>query len=431
VPTSLWAADWPQFRGPHRDDISSETGLLQQWPAKGPTLLWTYREAGVGYSGPAIVGERLYIMGARGDTEYVFALDISKQGKQIWATPIGPRFDWKKNADQWNQGPAATPTVDGDTIYAQGGQGILVCVDATTGAVHWKKNLPKDLHAAVNNYPGTPTGLGWGFTSSPLVDGNKLIIQPGGPDGTLAALDKKTGNVIWRSKGFTDGASYASPIAADVGGQREYIQLTNGGLTGVSAKDGETQWHFAKPYTVVVIPTPLFHENKVYCTASGGGCSLVGLSTAAGKVKVRKIYSNHNLTNQSGGVLLLNQHVFGYGDSRGWECQDFTTGEIFGRDRPALGRGSLTYADGRLYCYGEDDGTVVLVDANPAKWTKNRWTEHGRFIIPEHSKLRKPLGKIWTHPVVANGRLYLRDQNLIFCYDIKDRLSRDPKGSAR
>ncbi|HZU37602.1 MAG TPA: PQQ-binding-like beta-propeller repeat protein [Gemmataceae bacterium] len=412
------AADWPQFRGPHRDDVSAETGLLKQWPAKGPSLLWTYRDAGVGYSGPAIVGDRLFTMGARGDTEFVFALSISQQGKQLWATPIGPKFDWKKG-NEWNQGPAATPTVDGDRVYALGGQGILVCVDVGTGKLHWRKDLPAEMHAVVNNIAGSPQGIGWGFTWSPLVDGGHLIIQPGGPDGTLGALDKRTGSVIWRSKGFTDGASYASPIAADVGGQRQYIQLTNSGLTGVWAKDGKTAWHYAEEYHGVVIPTPLVHDNKVYASASGGGCVLVSLTSAGGKVKAKKIYANNNLTNQSGGVLLVDRHVFGSAGIKGWLCQDFATGKITGRERRRLGAGSLTCADGRLYCYGEEEGTIVLVDANPTKWTMRDWKEYGRFTIPEHSKLRKVSGKIWTHPVVANGKLYLRDQDLIFCYDVK------------
>ncbi len=427
----LWAlpvcaADWPQFLGPKRNNVSAETGLLKKWPTGGPKLLWTNRDAGAGYSGPAIVGDRLYTMGARGNTEYVFALDIKSNGKQVWAAAIGPKFggQW----DYWNQGPSATPSVDDSRVYALGGQGILVCVDAADGKEIWRKDLPQDLAAVVSMIGGAAAKNGWGFTWSPLVDGDRLILQVGSPRGNLAALDKRTGKVLWFSKGLTEEASYASPIGATIAGQRQYIQLTYTGLTSVAADTGRVLWHYAQDFPDVLIPTPLVEvkgaksSGLVYATGGGKGSLLLRLTSSGGKFKASKVYYNTNLKNRNGGVLLVNQHVFGYTEGRrAWVCQDFLSGKLTGVERRKLPRGSITYADDRLYCYGETDGTMVLVDADPKKWTTRGWTEHGRFTIPEHSKLRLQRGAIWTLPVVANGHLYLRDQNLMFCYDVRGR----------
>ena len=195
---TLQAADWPQFRGPQRDGVSTEKGLLQEWPKDGPKLLWTFSDLGVGYSGPAVVGDRLYTCGGRGDADAVIALDISGAvPKELWTAKIGPLFQWKGNT--WNQGPNASPTVDGDAVYAVGGFGDLVCVSAADGKERWRVNLPKDLGGEVNPIGGgleEPTPLGWGYSGSPLVDGDKVICSPGGKKGVLAALDKKTGKVV-------------------------------------------------------------------------------------------------------------------------------------------------------------------------------------------------------------------------------------------
>ena len=208
----ILAADWPQYRGPNRDDRSAEKGLLQEWPTGGPPLLWTFREAGIGYSGPAIVANRLYTIGGRGDSEFLIALDLSavKGGTvaEAWSAKVGPLFDWKGN--NWSAGPSATPTVDGSRVFALGGNGDLVCAN-TDGRLQWRVSLPKDLEGQVNPIGGGPKGLGWGFTASPLVDGEQLVVVPGGPKGTLAALDKATGKVIWRSTELTDQAAYTSP----------------------------------------------------------------------------------------------------------------------------------------------------------------------------------------------------------------------------
>jgi outer membrane protein assembly factor BamB len=424
----LLAADWPQWRGPNRDGVSKETGLLKTWPKDGPKLAWTYKNAGAGYSCPAVVGDRLYTMGARDGDEYLFCLDVRnpKEIKELWAVKIGPTFTFKANI--WGDGPRATPTVDDGLVYGLGGQGELVCVDANDGALKWRKSMPKELNGQVNPIGGGPENFGWGYTWSPLVDGDKLICTPGGPDGTVAALDKKTGNVLWRSKELKEQCAYASPILAEVGGIRHYVIQTYKGPYGVSTS-GAVLWHYERPYKDVLIPTPLFHDGYVYVTSghgSGPGCDLVKLTGADGKITAKKVYSNDELDNRQGGVVLVGSHLYGHAFSTGWVCQDFLTGKLLWNEKFVLDEGSIIAADGCLYCFSDeyqpksDEGTIVLIEASPKEWT-----EKGRFALPEKSKFADQRkypkfgsAKRWTPPVIANGKLYLRDQELIFCYEV-------------
>ncbi|MDB5307288.1 MAG: polyvinylalcohol dehydrogenase [Gemmataceae bacterium] len=415
-------ADWPQYRGPHRDGVSADTGLLQEWPQGGPKLLWTYSDAGVGYAGPAVVGDRLYSAGGRGDAEFVFALDLKAAAdgkvKEVWSTRIGPLFTWKGNS--WNAGPNVTPTVDGDLVYVLGGFGDLVCVEAAGGKERWRVNLPRDLGGAVNPIGGgleEPTPLGWGYASAPLVDGDQLVCVPGGKQGLLAALDKKTGKVLWRSKEVTDQASYSSPIAVEVGGTRQYIQVTNRGIVGVSAADGKLLWSFqrAPAYDDVVIATPVFHDNLVYSSVGfGQGCDLIKLVPGGGGITAEKVFSTKDVQSRDGGVVRVGEHLYGHSEKGGWVCQEFKSGKVVWADQEALGRGSVTFADGRLYCCAEKGGVVALVEPSP-----EGWKEKGRLKLPRESKQRRPSGGLWTHPVVANGHLYVRDQELVFCYDVR------------
>lgn len=419
---SVLADDWPGYRGPNRDARSKEAGLLKKWPPNGPPLAWTFDQTGLGYSGPAIVGDRLYIMGARGDSEYLIALDIKDKPKELWAAKIGPTFAWKGN--NWNTGPNATPSVDGDLIFALGGQGILICVDKD-GKDVWRKNLPAEMGAEVNPIGGGPEKLGWGFAWSPLVDGDKLIIVPGSKQGELAALNKKDGKVLWQSKQLTGQATYASPLVATIGGVRQYIQLTYDkvvGVAGVAASDGKLLWHYQKKqdFTDCVIPTPIVHEDHVYFTVGFSyGCDLMKVSKKGDGFETEQVASYKpnkifkSMQNQSGGVVLVDEHVYGYSDGKGWVCQNLKTGATVWSEKQKLGRGSLVYADGHLYCYGEDDGVVVLIEASP-----KGWTEHGRFELPKKSTQNLKSGKLWTHPVIANGKLYLRDQELLFCFKL-------------
>jgi outer membrane protein assembly factor BamB len=418
---SAFADDWPQYRGPNRNDVSAEMGLLRSWPPDGPPLAWTYTDAGIGYSGPAIVGDRLYTIGGRGDSEYLIALDIKsvKDGTVAgaWNAQVGPLFDWKGN--QWSAGPSSTPTVDGDVVFALGGMGDLICVAAGDGKERWRKNLPRELDAQVNPIGGGPKNLGWGFTWSPLVDGERLICLPGGPKGTVAALDKKTGDVIWRSSEVADQAAYTSPMVADIEGVRQYVVLTNQGLFGVDARDGRVLWNHRRkpPYGTEVVNSPIVDGSLIYATVGAGqGCDLLRITRGGDKFNVEPVYGNRNMTNHHGNVALIGEHIFGFSEGKGWMCQAFQTGEIVWAEKAKLRAGSMTYADGRIYCYGEDDGTTVLIEAS-----STGWTESGRFRIPQQSTRRKPSGKIWTPPVVSGGRLFLRNQEFVFCFDVKNK----------
>ncbi len=419
APLTISAADWPQFRGPNRDGKSSESGLLKEWPKGGPPLLWTYGEAGVGYSGPAIVGDRLYLSSGRGDSEYVVALDLKGNPvKEIWSAKIGPVFTWKGN--KWNRGPNATPTVDGELLFALGGGGELVCVETATGKERWRKSMPRNLGGEVNPIGGgaeQPTPLGWGYAWAPLVDGDQLICVPGGRQGLMAALDKKSGQVLWQSKDAAEQASYSSPIATEVGGVRQYVQVTNSGVCGIAAKDGKLLWsYFRDPaYDDVVIATPIVHENHIFSTVGfQQGCDLIKVVSDGAKFTVEKIISNRSVQNRDGGVVLVGDHLYCYSEKGGWVCHEFNTGKQAWAERGKLGRGSIAYADGRLYCCSEMGGTVAMIESSP-----KGWIEKGRFKLPKESSMRQPSGGLWTHPVIANGRLYIRDQELLFCFDLK------------
>jgi outer membrane protein assembly factor BamB len=417
--TAALAEDWPQYRGPRRDDVSTETGLLKQWPAEGPPLLWTYAETGIGYSGPAVVGDRLYTLGGREESEYLIALDLKaiQDGApaQAWATRVGPLFDWEGN--RWSAGPSGTPTVDRDLIFALGGNGDLICVRADDGAEVWRKNLPEEFGAQVNPIGGGPKNLGWGFTWSPLVDGDRLICLPGGPQGTVAALDRRTGDVVWRSSELTQQAAYTSPMPAVVDGVRQFVVLTNQGLFGVAADDGRLLWSAPRRYGTEVVNSPIVHGSLIFTTVgSGQGCDLVRIERNGEGFQATPLYTNNNLTNHHGNVLLWKDHIYGFSQGKGWTCLNLESGEIVWSERRVFRAGAVTCAAGRLYCYSEEDGAAALVEANP-----EGWKELGRFTIPQQSSLRKPNGKIWTPPVVSGGRLFLRDQELLFCYDVKER----------
>ncbi|HLF94862.1 MAG TPA: PQQ-binding-like beta-propeller repeat protein, partial [Planctomycetota bacterium] len=269
---SLRADDWPQYRGPKRDDVSAEKGLLQQWPEKGPPLLWTYANAGVGYSGPAVVKGRYYTIGGRGDSEFLIALDVDKvkdgAPAEAWAAKVGALFNWEGN--HWSAGPSSTPTVDGDAIFALGGNGDLLCAASADGKPRWRVNLPSALEAEVNPIGGGPKKLGWGFTGSPLVDGARLICLPGGPKGTVAALDKKTGKVAWRSAELREQAAYTSPIPAEIDGVRQYLVLTNEGLRGVAAADGRVLWKHDRKLNTEVVNSPIVKPPHVFITIGAG-----------------------------------------------------------------------------------------------------------------------------------------------------------------
>ncbi len=390
------ALDWAQFRGPDGSDVSKETGLLKQWPEGGPKQVWLYKDAGSGYSGFSVVAGKLFTMGTRDGNEILLALDAAT-GKELWAAVLG-----KILTNNWGDGPRGTPTVDGGRVYALGGQGALVCANAADGKVIWTVSM-KDLGGK------TP---GWGYTESVVIDGAQVVCTPGGASGTIAALDKMTGKALWQSKEITDGAQYSSIVAASINGEKQYVQLTMQTYFGVSAKDGAVKWRLPFPGKTAVIPTPIVRDNLVFVNAGYGvGCQLAEVK-AGNEAAV--VYENKTMKNHHGGVLLLGENLYGYSDGIGWLCMDFKTGNQVWAERSKLGKGAATCADGMLYLLDEGSGTVVLIKASP-----KGWAEHGRFKLDPQTTIRNPQGRIWTHPVISGGKLYLRDQDLIFCFDVK------------
>ena len=393
----LSAADWPQWRGPNRDDHSPDKGLLQSWPKEGPKQVWLNENVGLGYAGFAVADGRLFTMGLREGQEFLIALDAGT-GKELWAAPAGPRYP-----NNWGDGPRMTPTVDGDRVYAVGGQGQLVCVSAKDGKAVWSKSLVQDLGGKLQD---------WGYTESPLVVGDLVVCTPGGSQGTMAGLDKKTGEVVWRTKEITDNAQYASPILVRHAGKLQVIQLVMKKVFGVDPKDGKVLWQHDFPGRVAVIPTPIYSQGIVYVTAGYGvGCAAVKLGDDN---SVTPLYSDNKvMKNHHGGVVLVDGHLYGHSDGAGWACQELSTGKEVWLHK-GFGKGAVHYADGRLYCLDERSGEVALVEASTSGWK-----ESGRFQLGKLSSQRSRQGGIWPHPVVVNGRLYLRDQEFLLCYDVK------------
>ena len=387
--------DWPQWRGPDRSHVSQESGLLKTWPEAGPKRVWLYENAGNGYSGPAVSKGKLFTLGTRDGNEILLVFD-AVTGKEVLAVKIGAILD-----NDWGDGPRGTPTVDGDRVYAMSGRGDLICMKIADGNILWKTSMEK---------------LGgerpkWGYTESVLIDGQQVVCTPGGSDGAVAALDKMTGKVRWQSKEFTEPAHYSSIVSAQIQGAAQYVQRTEKSVVGISPLDGKLLWETSFPGRIAVIPTPIVRGNDVYVTAGyGAGCKLVRIGPGNA---VTVVYENKVMKNHHGGTVLVGDHIYGYSDENGWTCQDFGTGEAMWKHK-GLGKGAIGYADGMLYCVEESSGNVVLAEASP-----KGWSEQGRFKLDPQTKIRSARGRIWTHPVISNGKLYLRDQDLIYCYDVK------------
>lgn len=393
-------SDWPQWRGPDRSGVSTETGLLKQWPSAGPKRVWLFEKAGNGYSAPAIVQGKFYTLGTRDGREILLVLDANT-GKELWTAPLGPILD-----DDRGEGPRGTPTVEGNRVYAMSGPGNLVCLDLNERKTLWQVSM-SDLGGRVPR---------WGYSESVLVDGDQVICTPGGSKGAIAALDKNTGKVRWQSKDFTDPAHYSSVVPARIHNTAQYVQRTEKSVVGIAVKNGALLWQTDFPGRTAVAPTPIVKDNHVYVTAGyGAGCKLVRIDSGN---KVVTVYENKVMKNHHGGVVLVTDrasgkdYVYGHNDLA-WVCQDFKTGEEVWSHK-GFGKGAIAAADGMFYCLEEGRGNVVLVEATP-----KGWTERGRFKLEPQTKIRSARGGIWTHPVISHGKLYLRDQDLISCYDIK------------
>jgi outer membrane protein assembly factor BamB len=400
--------DWPQWRGPKRDDVSTDTGLLTDWKANPPKLLWEGQGAGRGYASLAITGGRIYTMGDNLSTaddkdEYASCFDATN-GKQIWKAKLGTA--WNSGSESW-QSSRSTPTVDGDRVYYETPQGALVCLNTADGKEIWRKDLRKDF--------GGDKGDGWGYSESVLIDGDRLICTPGKGKNTMVALDKKTGEKIWSAVVSGDkGAGHASVVIAEVGNTRVYVQTTAGNVLGVRAKDGKVLWTHPISATAV-IPTPVVKGDLVFADAGyGKGGALLRQVPAGDGIKVEEVYGyKKEMSNKHGGVVLVGDYLYGDSDDGGrvW-CAKLMTGEQqdgWKKTGSGSASASMTFADGYLYVRYAS-GVMALVKASP----QDGYKESGSFKIPH--KTGRPS---WSHSVVTGGRLYLREGDWLMCYDLK------------
>lgn len=400
---------WPQFRGPLRDGVSADTGLLTEWPEGGPPLVWRARGAGRGYASVAIVGDRLYTMGdglsiADDDAEYVVCFDVTN-GQFVWKARLGR--PWTSGQPDW-QSSRSTPTVDGDLLYILTPHGELVCLESATGNERWRKHLEQDF--------GGRKGDGWGYSESVLVDGDRLICTPGGESATMVALDKQTGNLIWKASRPNDrGAGHASAVISEVGGTRVYVNTTASGALGVRAADGRLLWTYDIERTTAVIPTPIIRGDLVFFTAGyrRGGALLRQIPADNGEVTAETIYPlNTDLANKHGNIVLVGDYLYGDSEDQGIPfCAELMTGNIVWKERgPGRRSASVTAADGHLYIRWQS-GLIALAKATPEGFQLR-----GSFEIPGSGD--RPS---WSHPVVVGGRLYLREGDSILCYDVSKR----------
>tara|TARA_B100001123_G_scaffold116730_1_gene135911 strand:- start:2854 stop:4014 length:1161 start_codon:yes stop_codon:yes gene_type:complete len=381
--------------------VSTETGLSDNWKEAEPTLLWQTEGLGGGYSSVAILQNKIITLGKTSDGPQIQALDING-GKPLWSTPLGG-----------NTSPNSTPTVDGKLVFALGYDGDLACVQTETGKLVWKKNFLEDFGGRV------PT---WGYSESPLVDGDLLIVTPGSDESLLVALNKQTGKVVWQTKrpenvasGGHGGAGYASIVISHGGGTKQYVQLVGGGLVGIRASDGKLLWSYARVANGTAnIPTPIVQDDLIFCSSGyGTGSALLRLSASGDGVQVQEEYflAGNKMQNHHGGMILLDGFIYcGHGHNRGLPiCIEMMTGKATWGPERGVGGGSaaVVYADGHLY-YRYENGVLALVEANPKSYRLK-----GKF------KMASNRGKSWPHPVIAGGRLYLRDQDALLCYDIR------------
>ncbi|MCA9069068.1 MAG: PQQ-binding-like beta-propeller repeat protein [Planctomycetaceae bacterium] len=408
-PLLSWGADrksdWPSWRGPNRDGISTETGLLDSWPKDGPKLLWRVDKVlGNGYSSVAIADGKIFTIGKRGRDAELIALNL-QDGKELWTSRVG------------GGNPNCTPTVDGDLVYALGRDGDLVCCDTDTGDEVWRKNYRNDF--------GGKMMSGWGYSESPLIDGDHLICTPGAQDAIMAALDKKTGEVIWKTampqnvgNRGKEGAAYSSVVISNAGGVKQYVQLTGRGVISADAKTGKLLWGYNKIANGTAnIPTPITEGDHVFCSSGygDGGTALLKLTRSGDRFKAEEVYYRRggDMQNHHGGMILLDGHVYmGHGHNRGLPaCLNLRSGEFdWGPERGAGGgSAAIIYADGDLI-FRYEDGVVALIEATPKGYNLK-----SQFKLPTNND------RSWPHPVIAGKKLYLRDGGDLHCYDIAER----------
>ncbi|MFO0802399.1 MAG: PQQ-binding-like beta-propeller repeat protein [Gemmataceae bacterium] len=390
----LTADDWPQFRGPNRDGLSKEKGLLQEWPKDGPPLEWSIKGLGSGYSSVSIAGDRIYTVGNKNGDSHLVALERDG-GKQVWTAKVGPQGD----------SLGSTPTVDGENIYVIGQQGDLVCVDKY-GKEQWRRHFIKEFKGQKG---------GWHYCESPLIDGDHIVVTPGGTEATIVALNKKSGETVWKCpiKSGSPQAGYSSVVVETIKGVKQYVQLYNGGVVGVDTK-GNLLWQYKRHEgNTANVPTPIVIGDHVFSSIGygGRGAALLKINAEGKTFSAEEIYYEPELKNKHGGVIKVGEYVYGDHDDSGHPfCAEVKTGKVmWKRKNQGNGGGSaaVTYADNRLYFHYQN-GVTVLAKASP-----DGYEEVGSF------KPKDLNGASWAHPVVSDGRLYLREGDFLHCYDVR------------
>lgn len=407
--TPALAADWPDWRGPDRDAVSRETGLLQAWRAGGPPLAWQASGIGVGYSSVTVAGDRIYATGDKDGAQRVFAL-ARDGGRILWQAKLGPTFEERRGG-----GPRGTPVYDDGRVFALGTDGELVCLEAATGKEVWRRSLTRDFGGQMMSH--------WMWSESPLVDGDRLVFTPGARDAALVAVAKATGKEIWRASvpdlgpAGKDGAAYSSIVVSHGGGVKQYVQLMGRGLVGIRASDGKFLWGYNRVANGVAnVATPIVRGDLVFAsTGYQTGSALIELERAGdGGVRAKERYflDAKTLQNHHGGLVLVGDHLYaGHGQNKGFPiCVELETGKVaWGGDIRNAGTDSATvlYADGRIY-YRYQNGVILLVDASPGGYV-----ERGTLEIPD---VKDPS---WPHLAIAGGHLYVREQDRLYCYDLR------------
>jgi len=401
------ASDWPGWRGPARDGLSTETGLLRQWGPEGPPLVWKSSGIGAGFSSLAIVGDRIYTMGDQDGAQYVFALE-RPGGEVLWKAHVGLPHDDQRG------GARSTPIADDGRIYAVGTEGDVVCLDAASGKEIWRRSLPRDFGGQMMSR--------WKWSESPLVDGDRVIVTPGAPDAMLVALAKDTGKEIWRAavpplgEAGADGAGYSAVVVSNAAGVKQYVQLTGRGLVGVRASDGKYLWGYNRVANRVAnVATPIVHGDLVFAsTGYQTGSALVRLKPSGDGVAAEEVYflDSKTLQNHHGGLVLVGDHVYGgHGHNKGFPIAvELASGEVaWGGDIRNEGTGSaaVMYADGNLY-FRYENGVIVLIAATP-----DGYEERGSFTVPGVTH------PSWAHLAISDGKLYVREQERLYCYDLR------------
>ncbi|HTN74369.1 MAG TPA: PQQ-binding-like beta-propeller repeat protein, partial [Pirellulaceae bacterium] len=394
--------NWPQWRGPNRDEKSTETGLLKDWTNQPPKLLWQSEGFGAGFASIAVVGDVIYTTGQKDDGQYVIAAK-AEDGKVLWSTKLSD----EKPGNGGYPGGRSTPTIDGDRAYVITCDGTIACLNKADGTVVWSKSFKKDWNGKMMS--------GWGYSESPLVDGDAVVCTPGGKDAMMVKLNKATGEELWRSavpnlgSSGKEGAGYSSIVITNAAGTKQYVQLMGQGVIGVRASDGKYLWGYNRVANGVAnIPTPICVDDFVFCSSGyrDGGTALLKLSSDGDGVKAEEQYylEANKLQNHHGGMILLGDYIyFGHGHNNGFPvCVEWKTGNKVwgGKERgPGSGTAGVTYADGN-FVFRYENGIVALIEA-----TTEGYHLKGSFK-PEYQEKQS-----WAHPVIAGGRLYLREQD--------------------